>query len=585
LSDDSIDDIKSSALHLAEPLFHPNQNGFYVLRTEGQNTYDRLTNFHCKVIKEIIYEGIRNTSVFTIWAGIPVSVDKNEKYTYVAERTLEVKSKDFHKGTWIQELGGEYIVFPLQKFPATYINMIAQTWRPEMVIQKICQVIGYKETNQTLVYVSGNDIVGDTSDIEAMPIQGNHKMAKYGLKQHTTITLQDSLINSLEFLDLAHRKITAPLYCAIWRAPLTYWKPFSGIIKLVGRTGSYKSSMAAKALSHFGDFRDNTDLPIKWGATTTAIQIQLSMLRDTLVVIDDYNPEFSKSTRETMGNTLSLILGDSGDGIAKQRANADMTLRESLIVRNLIISTAEMVPSLPESRLARMLIVELSNSNTVDRDKLFNYDPTLNTTIMREYIDWLRTNPPTDIEAIYRKYKDKISGKGELYYERTQDLYANLMIGLVMFDRFLNQYNLKVDQQLYDEVEDALYEICLDQNPVEKINPADTGYTLLFFEGVRDLINEGKAHLKPVDERQGSILGNDRKDFIGFYVGDMIYLKYTDAITLVNQHRFKVGLTEIPARLLASELKNRGIVSSNVYRLSNILTVRACKIPETVIFN
>lgn len=580
------EDNQQSALHLAEPLFHANQNGFYVSRIEGQNTFDRLTNFHCRVIKEIIYEGIKNTSVFTIWAGIPISVGPNERYTYVAERTLEVKSKDFHKGNWIQELGGEYIVFPLQKYPATYINMIAQTWRRDIVIQKVCQVIGFKQpSDNSLVYVSGNDIVGDTSEIEAMPIHGNHKMAKYGLKQTSTITLEDSLGNSLAFLDLAHRKITAPLYCAIWRAPLTFWKSFSGLIKLVGRTGSYKSSMAAKALSHFGDFRDNTDLPIKWGATTTAIQIQLSMLRDILVVLDDYNPEFSKSTRETMGNTLSLILGDSGDGIAKQRANSDMTLKDSMIVRNLIVSTAEMVPSLPESRLARMLIVELSNSNFVNKELLFKYDTTLNTRIMREYITWLINNPPTDLEDIYRKYKDKVAAKEELYYERTQDLYANLMIGLVMFDRFLAQFNLKVDQQLYDEVEESLYAICLDQNPIEeKEDINDKGYLSTFFEGVRDLINEGKAHLKPVDERLGSTLGNERKDFIGFYHTDMVYLKFLDAITLINYYRLKVGQPEIPSRIVAAELKNIGVKSSAVYRLSNTLTIRACKIPETVIF-
>ncbi len=582
--DNQTEDLESPKVVICkEPTFAATIDGFYIRRLEGSPLFDRLTNFHCKVTKEVILEGIKTNSVFTIWAGIPKTATNTEpiQFTYENERVLEVKSKEFHSGKWVNELGGDFVLYPL-KFPASYVNMIAQTWRPERTVQKVCQIIGFKSEGDKIFYVSGNDIIGDYSGIEALPLQGSHKLAKYGLKQTSKIELEKSLINSLGFLDLGSLKITAPLYCAVWRAPLCYWKPFQGILTLVGRTGSFKSSIGAKALSHFGAFVDNTDLPLKWNDTVTALNVQLSSLRDTLVVIDDFNPEFSKSTKDSMANTLSMILGDSGDGIARKRANSDLTLRDSFVVRNLIVSTAEIIPNIPESRLARMLVIELNEGNKIDRSGLFNYDPTINTALMRMYIDWLRLNPPTFLEEKYREFKNNVTDKGIFTYERTGDLYANLMVGLYTFDQFLRFHGYKVEEELYENVHDALVEICKDQNSISDDEPKT--YYDMFLDGIRTLVNEDRVYIKPKYAKD-SVLGNERKEMIGWYDDDNVYLSFNVAVTVLNNYRTHNGKHEIPLRTLASELKQKGLNVSKMYRFDKYQSVRACLVSYHELFS
>ena len=95
---------------------------------------------------------------------------------------------------------------------------------------------------------------------------------------------------SLRFLDIGPWEITAPLIACAYLAPFADLCKIDFSLWIYGPTGSLKSTLAALALSHFGNF-SRTTLPGSWfQARPTALRSCAFALKDTLAVIDDFIP-------------------------------------------------------------------------------------------------------------------------------------------------------------------------------------------------------------------------------------------------------------------------------------------------------
>lgn len=558
---------------LTETDYLASNSGFYVRLNPGDETLHRLSNFHCKITKELILDGVNPTSNYSIWIGIPYGDENNIQYR--EERIIDVKSKDFHIGKWLHYLGSNYVVYPLPKgHSEKYICMVCQDWKSlDRVIMKVATQLGFREYNDKLIYVSGDIILGDTSGLEVKPPQEGMKF-KYYLNLSSNITLQESFKNSLKFLELGSNKIVYPLYLAIWRSPMCYFRNFPSMITLCGKTGTFKSTIAAKALSHFGNFSTNLDLPIKWIDTFTSIQIQLSKIRDTLTVIDDFNPEHGKNLRDSMATTLSVILGDVSDGISRKRANSDLSMRDPFTCRTVVISTNEEIPDLPESRLARLLCINLDKNTKVYRDKLSDFDCTKNTLITKTYIEWIRKNPKLIVNLIEQNFihhreiaQRKLEGK----HQRAIDTYAELMIACDCFENFCLTHELSLPVEFREKCEQAILDNLRNQNVGfdEDVN-LNVGES--FLSDVSTLVMSNQAHLLP---RYGkdSVLGNEYKTFFGWYDDNFVFLKIRNVIGVLNSIRYKAGITPLNERKVIEELVNVDKITKE--RVSRQIKLRA----------
>jgi hypothetical protein len=83
---------------------------------------------------------------------------------------------------------------------------------------------------------------------------------------------------SFSFLELALSRITAPLLAAAYLAPLSEIIVPDFTIWPWGHTGSFKSTLAALILSHFGDFSE-TNLPLSFQSTANHNERSLFLLR------------------------------------------------------------------------------------------------------------------------------------------------------------------------------------------------------------------------------------------------------------------------------------------------------------------
>ena len=92
---------------------------------------------------------------------------------------------------------------------------------------------------------------------------------------------------SLRCLSLAPDRISFPLLAAVYRAP------FGGVdfsVFLAGKTGVFKTALAALCQQHFGAEMDASRLPANFASTGNAVEALAFHAKDALLVVDDFAP-------------------------------------------------------------------------------------------------------------------------------------------------------------------------------------------------------------------------------------------------------------------------------------------------------
>jgi len=130
---------------------------------------------------------------------------------------------------------------------------------------------------------------------------------------------------SLRFLDASDHSVTMPLWGAVHLAPLCEELKPTFLIWLEGFSGSFKSTIAALALSHFGDFPGSVALPLNWRSTVNDIERGLAILKDVPVVIDDLHPGVDPKETHRLAAAAAGIVRLIGDYQARGRLKSDAT--------------------------------------------------------------------------------------------------------------------------------------------------------------------------------------------------------------------------------------------------------------------
>lgn len=254
--------------------------------------------------------------------------------------------------------------------------------------KKVYTHTGFMRVDGKLVYLSNGKVIGDVKDLDVD--LSLDRLEQYSFTEKE-FDLKDAAKTSYSILDVADHKITIPLQACVYLAPFTTLFAENGmyadfIVWVEGPTGSRKSSLVAVELSHYGKFARNT-FPCSFRDTANSLEKKAYVLKDTLNVIDDFNPE-------TVGTgkigTSEKVIGMYGDRAGRDRMYRDgKTLNGAYYPRGLCIMTGEAFPNVAESRIARVIVVDIKPTS-IDLHKLKeiqNNTEKLSFT-MEKYIEW-----------------------------------------------------------------------------------------------------------------------------------------------------------------------------------------------------
>lgn len=336
---------------------------------------------------------------------------------------------------------------------------------------------------------------------------------------------------SLKMKEVAPLHVSIPLLSLAYLCPLNEFFRQAGyepafITMLVGPTGGMKSTLAALALSHFGEFTAKS-LPGSFKDTGNALEVKGFALKDTLMVVDDFYPAAQRGDFARMTSTMQTLIRAYGDRIGRSRLSSDIKLREVYIPRGNLLVTGEDVPHLEESGMARLFLLELEPGK-VDKEvlsSLQNSSGLLNQA-MRGFIEWLLPQADTLKATLAQRFVEyRQRAQRDNRHQRMAETVAWLQIGYEMFIDYAISSGALSDTERQAALDEAMAVFSELEGKQAEVMKADTPVQM-FLTALNELLYTRKFTCTEIEEDGSFVNTHESKgpDFIGYEDDDFYYL-------------------------------------------------------------
>ena len=523
----------------------------------------KLTNFTARIITDILEDdGIEQRHTFEIEAGREEIIKK-----------LRVPAAEFSKMAWpLENLGSWAIVEPgvglRDRARAAIQHLSPDARRHRIVIHT-----GWRHVGREYFYLHANGAIGRTGLHRSVRVKLPQALTPFQLPEPPTgEALKAAVRASLQFLDLAPKVRTVPVYAAVWRSVLG---PADFSEHIFGPTGTFKTCMAALAMQHFGAGFDSCHLPGTWSSTANANAALQFILKDSLFVIDDFVATPTRGDVDRLERDADRIFRGQGNRAGRGRLQRDgISLREPNPPRGLTLSTGEGIPQ-GESLLSRVWVTDVSPGD-VDKAKLTECQAAAAAgkfaQTMAAYLQWLapqygllKRQMPKRIE----KLRGVAAGSGQ--HGRTPTITANLMFGLRCFLQFCLNVGAVTEGEaarIHDDASQALQEAAAAQTRgIKAEEPAHR-----FLELLGATILRGDAHLAPLSASNAFIDGGDegydpkkfKSKFIGWKNEKFVYLEPDSAYAVAHQLAAQQGESfPLNLKTLGKRLQERQLLAAH----------------------
>ena len=453
-------------------------------------------------------------------------------------KPLTVALKDFEELKWVLPgWGVRASVEPYQKGLQTRdhlrhaLQLMAQGGIPETTIYTH---LGWRKTGDTWVFLHAGGAVG----CEAVEVEISDRLRKYSLPEETG-DIMEALKASLSLLELGPKEIMYPLYSLVWLTPLCEPLRQAGIepshvTYLWGTTGSFKSTLIALLLSHYGSFEPK-GLPANFRDSPKSIEEMAFQTKDTLLVVDDLYPATDLRERAKLEGVLEYLTRNQGDRQGRGRLKSTINLMAGHPPRGLALCSGEIMP-LSGSSLARNFVLHLLKED-INQEKLTQAQAqkALLPYAMKGYLEYLApqldslpSQLPGDFE--YLREQAKKESKTRTRHRRLDETVAFLYIGFQVFINYAvaqgvftqerADKHLQVAWKTLNDVADELAQVAEREEP-----------TKLFFEALLELQTLGRVYFATMEDAKPEMAENTLGVKIGWGPDDkgVYYLLYGPA--------------------------------------------------------
>jgi len=468
-------------------------HGFiYTRRTRDADVRVRLTNFTAEILTDIAEDdGAEVHHVFKIEARLGDDV-----------RGFSLSARQFQAMQWpIEHLGAHAIVYPGFGF-SDHARVAIQSFIRKMVKERVYTHTGWSQIDGVWVYLHAGGAIGPAGVIGGVQVRLSGTLSRYALPTPPT---GDELITairaSLKLIDAGPDRVTLLIYAAMARAALAT-ADFS--VHLAGPTGAGKTAVAVLALQHFGAAMDAAHMPASWFSTANALEGLAFLVKDALLLVDDFAPTGSQADVQRFHRDADRVLRAQGNNTGRQRMRPDGSLREPKPPRGLILSTGEDVPR-GQSLRARILVSEMGRTD-LDWEQITRCQEDAQDGLFAQalagFVRWLSPR----YEQVRATLRSELSqwrqrAEGGAVHRRLPTTGANLLLGLKYWLQYAEESGAlsRTDaDDLWARGQDALAEAAraqeqhhLASNPVER-----------YLELLKAAIASGAAHIADPEGRE-----------------------------------------------------------------------------------
>jgi hypothetical protein len=326
---------------------------------------------------------------------------------------LTVPAKDYPDMRWVSQWGTKAIVSAgrgIHDHLRAAILTLSQSVRRRTVYAHT----GWRDLDGQLVYLSSTGALGAGAGVEV----DLGDLAQLYAIPPIAEDPAEAWRASLALWDLGADGVTIPLWCAIFAAPLNRWVQSDYTVWLAGPTGSLKTTLACLLTSHYGTHRPETVTP--WSATANALERRAFVVKDAVLVIDDYAPPADAA--RVWETTAERVIRAQGNRAGRVRLASDLSERKTYAPRGLIVSTGETYPRMA-SVLARMLVLPVA-TDTLDRERVHTAQSQVDRLrhAMADYLHAIRSVSMEWVAGTYEEIRRGMQGR----HLRTASIVAHL---------------------------------------------------------------------------------------------------------------------------------------------------------------
>ncbi len=453
--------------------------------SNGRLKFTSIANFTARIAKEVVCDDdTEPRRDFCIEANVA-----GQRVTFV------VPAAEFSRMNWVtRQLGPQAIIYPGQQ---QHVRAAIQSLSGPIQQERVFTHLGWTKFGQNWLYLQAGGAIGPSGTLTHSEVRVPLSLRHYRMCPPSASDQAEAVRSSLNFLSVAPDRISLPLFAAVYRAP------FGGAdfsLFLTGRTGTFKTAMAALCQQHFGAAMNARCLPAHFGSTANALEELAFCAKDALLVVDDFAPTGGAGDSALYAAAERLFRA-SGNHQGRGRMHGQRHLGDPRPPRSLILATGEEVPR-GHSLRARLLILNI-NPGDVDQRSLSVCqrvaDGGLFASAMGAYLEWTANRYEQQRQLVGRRsraYKDSA-----LIHPRLPTMLAELRSGWNTWRQFaieIGAISGAEGKELELRFCNALQEAALNQCQYHQASdPASRFLSLL-----HTAMASGRAHL--TDRNGGS---------------------------------------------------------------------------------
>ena len=334
----------------------------------------------------------------------------------------------------------------------------------------------------------------------------NYRLDGGGVSGFDEIPFRDAAKVSLRIQEVMKEEIGIALLGTVYLSPLREWMSQTDIVPafalfLYGESGTHKTTAAALALSHFGNFHAKNP-PASFSDTGNQIRKKAFLVKDMPILVDDYHPVTSVQEKRQMAATAQTLSRAFGDGVDRGRLNADSSIKANTPPRSVAIITGEDLPAIGASGLARYFILDIDKEDIPVGKVLTELQELARKgwlqRAMRGYINWLLRQTegmPDRLHDLFLQFREDIHRDSSGSHDRAPETVACILIGYQMMLNYMRDagvFDTETAAKMLVHARGKLIEASRKQTKdMESEKP-----TRIFLDSLGELLNSKQAALK-----------------------------------------------------------------------------------------
>ena len=392
-----------------------------------------------------------------------------------------------------------------------------------------------------------------------------------GAQGFDQIKLADAARESLKILEVMKEEIGIALLGTMYLAPLREWMSQTDIVPafalfLYGESGTHKTTAAALALSHFGNFHAKNP-PASFNDTGNMIRKKAFYVKDMPILVDDFHPVTSVQEKRQMSSTAQGLSRAFGDGADRGRLNADTTLKISTPPRSVAMITGEDLPAIGASGLARYFILDIDKGDIPVGPEMTEIQERARQgylqKAMRGYIQWLLQQTdgmPARLHDLFLRLRDDIHRESSGQHDRAPETVACILIGYQMMLNYMRDLGLFTTEEAVKRLAHARGKL-MEASQAQARDMESEKPTRIFLDSLAELMSSKQVALKDLTNVEAKDPPPTER-MIGYLDNEYYYLLPNVAFGAVQKLCREQG-TEFPVSLKAlfKHLRTDGILT------------------------